>query len=387
MTLLSDDRYAELMREIILGEPCRGVSAQPSRLLDHVYIGSQSNAESLRLLRELGVTHVLNCAGYKGPRPVPDASPYEGLGIDYCEFQAEDTDRYDICQHFPEAFQFLEAVRRRGGVALVHCALGINRSAAVCVGYLMVHAQMTLLQATRLIKNKRRVVLANRAFQRQLVRYARSRGLLDRFVEDDGPGSVDRDTDEKDLVRRLSGATLRMDNNNYLQESVRGSRLSSTAAAAASAAALAAAASSRLQRPSAFSSDRLFRQSLGLPRPKSLYYSDDHRDRDRTPLISDLYNRSTTTRGSREKADDVWRHQIYRSLDRMSDGLKFNPPTGGGNSAAERGRAISSRGSVAAPGSGRRTQSTSRLLPLQSSLYSDARTIKSYAGRPNEFRY
>ena len=83
----NDDQYEEMMREILLAEPVRGVPTQPTRLLDHVYIGSQSNAESLRLLRSLDITHVLNCAGYKGPRPSPDASPYEGLGIDYHEFK------------------------------------------------------------------------------------------------------------------------------------------------------------------------------------------------------------------------------------------------------------------------------------------------------------
>lgn len=180
MTATTDDRYADLMRGILLAEPCRGVCTEPSRLLHHVYIGSQSNAESLRLLRHLGVTHVLNCAGYKGPRPVPNASPYEGLGIDYHEFQAEDTDRYDICQHFPEAFRYLDRVERQGGKVLVHCALGINRSAAVCLGYLMTHSQIPLLEATKIMKDKRRIVLANRHFQRLLVRYARSRGLLDR---------------------------------------------------------------------------------------------------------------------------------------------------------------------------------------------------------------
>ena len=87
MTSLSDDVYADKMREILVGEPCRGVVTEPTRLLNHVFIGSQSNAEDLRLMRGIGITHVLNCAGYKGPRPSPNASPYEGLGIDYYEFQ------------------------------------------------------------------------------------------------------------------------------------------------------------------------------------------------------------------------------------------------------------------------------------------------------------
>lgn len=94
--------------------------------------------------------------------------------------QAEDNDRYNISQHFSEAFNYLNVVKRRGGVALVHCALGINRSAAVCLAYMMVDRQLPLLEATRLLKNKRRILLSNKAFQRQLVIFARSRNLLDR---------------------------------------------------------------------------------------------------------------------------------------------------------------------------------------------------------------
>jgi len=92
--------------------------------------------------------------------------------------QAEDTDRYDITRHFGEAFRFLDAAKRHGGTVLVHCALGINRSAAVCVAYMMVDRRLPLLDVTRVIKDRRRVVLANRAFQRQLVGFARTRGLL-----------------------------------------------------------------------------------------------------------------------------------------------------------------------------------------------------------------
>jgi len=86
---ISDEAYAEALHVILSGEPCRGLVTEPTRLLPHVFIGSQSNAEDLRTMRRLGITHVLNCAGYKGPRPSPNASPYEGLGIDYYEFKVQ----------------------------------------------------------------------------------------------------------------------------------------------------------------------------------------------------------------------------------------------------------------------------------------------------------
>jgi hypothetical protein len=80
--------YVEMMHAILIGDPLHGgIVKEPSRILNHVYLGSQCNAEQLQLLRRLGVTHVLNCAGYKGRRE-SYTSPYDGYGIDYYEFQA-----------------------------------------------------------------------------------------------------------------------------------------------------------------------------------------------------------------------------------------------------------------------------------------------------------
>lgn len=174
-----DHVYYERVRDILSAPPCKGLPNEPDQCLPHVFLGSQLNAESLRLLRKYGITHVLNCAGYKGARPDPHASPYQGLDIDYYEFQAEDDETYNITQHFMESFNYLDGVRRCGGRALVHCALGINRSAAIVAAYMMVTSYSTLLDVINTLKRKRHLVLSNHGFQRQLVRFARTRGLLD----------------------------------------------------------------------------------------------------------------------------------------------------------------------------------------------------------------
>jgi len=93
---------------------------------------------------------------------------------------------------------------------LVHCALGINRSAAVCVGYMMVDRRLSLLDATRIIKARRRIVLANKSFQRQLVGFARTRGLLGELPQSQGEDGV-VNSDDDDGARRLrlnDGGTL-----------------------------------------------------------------------------------------------------------------------------------------------------------------------------------
>ena len=61
----------------------------------------------------------------------------------------------------------------------MHCALGINRSATICVGYLMSDQKYTLLRAVQTVKDKRNLCLTNKGFQIQLITYARRKRLLD----------------------------------------------------------------------------------------------------------------------------------------------------------------------------------------------------------------
>jgi atypical dual specificity phosphatase len=81
-------------------------------------------------------------------------------------------------QHFDQARQFIDRAKYTRGRCLVHCAMGINRSGAICTAYILLDQQLKLLDVVRLMKQRRGTVLWNRGFQRMLVRFARQRGLL-----------------------------------------------------------------------------------------------------------------------------------------------------------------------------------------------------------------
>ena len=68
----------------------------------------------------------------------------------------------------------------QGGRVLVHCNMGVNRSGALCVAYIMDHKQITLLQTIRLVKFERPIILCNEGFQKQLIQFARNHQLLHR---------------------------------------------------------------------------------------------------------------------------------------------------------------------------------------------------------------
>jgi len=175
----SDEYYIQQMRTILHEFPHTAPPMYPVQLLDHVFIGSQSNADNIPLLKRLGITHVLNCAGLRrydfNKSPYPPETGIKG----FLMISATDHESFNIAKYFYEAIHFLDRVKKMEGRALVHCHLGVNRSGAIAAAYLMSDQQQTLLQVINYLKLKRFVVLTNTGFRHQLVQFARTKGLLD----------------------------------------------------------------------------------------------------------------------------------------------------------------------------------------------------------------
>ena len=84
-----------------------------------------------------------------------------------------------ISNTIQEACQFINKARISGRRILVHCFAGINRSATLCIAYLMVTMRRMLLDTVQRVYNARTVILSNRGFMAELVLLAHSEGLLD----------------------------------------------------------------------------------------------------------------------------------------------------------------------------------------------------------------
>lgn len=96
----------------------------PVIVLPHLLLGDYGAARDAEKLQSLGVTHVVNCADASARGPVEHAA----LGIDYLCLHAEDHLSYEILQHRHQVADVVRRCRDSGGVCLVHCAAGINRS-------------------------------------------------------------------------------------------------------------------------------------------------------------------------------------------------------------------------------------------------------------------
>ncbi|XP_061260435.1 dual specificity protein phosphatase 26 isoform X1 [Bos javanicus] len=131
-----------------------------------LYLGDQEIANNHRELRRLGITHVLN-ASHSRWRGTPEA--YEGLGIRYLGVEAHDSPAFDMSVHFQAAADFIHrALSQPGGRILVHCAVGVSRSATLVLAYLMLYHRLTLVEAIKKVKDHRGII-PNRGFLRQLL--------------------------------------------------------------------------------------------------------------------------------------------------------------------------------------------------------------------------
>ena len=64
------------------------------------------------------------------------------------------------------------------GPVLVHCVEGRNRSATLCVAWLMVEGKLPLVDAVRTVFRRRPIVLTNASFLEQLIDLAKGLDLL-----------------------------------------------------------------------------------------------------------------------------------------------------------------------------------------------------------------
>merc|ERR1712110_155937 len=92
---------------------------------------------------------------------------------------AQDKEGYPmLAEHFAEARAFLTAQLAEGRTVYVHCHEGKNRSACICVAYLVAVERMPLCAALLHTFDRRPIVLDNVSFVDQLIELAHAEGRL-----------------------------------------------------------------------------------------------------------------------------------------------------------------------------------------------------------------
>jgi protein-tyrosine phosphatase len=106
-------------------------------VLGGLYLGGREDARDLKLLKQHGVTHVLNCAV-----ELPNYHPGE---FAYLRLDMKDPDPR-FYRLLGTARTFIDEGRSSGGV-LVHCFAGVSRSPSTVLAYLAYAERLPLEQA------------------------------------------------------------------------------------------------------------------------------------------------------------------------------------------------------------------------------------------------
>ncbi|XP_022915012.1 dual specificity protein phosphatase 3 [Onthophagus taurus] len=123
-----------------------------------LYLGDKYAAKDRKFLVNNGFTHVLNCAeGADEYQVNTNEMYYKHFGIKYMGIPGHDRPSWDISVYFERAARFIESAIASGGRVLVHCVVGISRSATIVIAYMMICKQMDAATALNYVFNQRRV--------------------------------------------------------------------------------------------------------------------------------------------------------------------------------------------------------------------------------------
>jgi len=141
-------------------------NSHPSQIFEWFYLGSFSNACDIKELRKNKINYILNCAIECHNKKLPK-------DIKELHLKIKDNENFDLINYFEEANEFINKCKLEGGTLLVHCKLGISRSASFVIAYLMENNNLSVEKALNFVKQKRNQIKPNEGFMSQLKRYER----------------------------------------------------------------------------------------------------------------------------------------------------------------------------------------------------------------------
>nr|XP_045010777.1 dual specificity protein phosphatase 8 isoform X2 [Jaculus jaculus] len=163
-----------------LSQPCLPVpSVGLTRILPHLYLGSQKDVLNKDLMTQNGISYVLNASN---SCPKPDficESRFMRIPINdsYCE---------KLLPWLDKSIEFIDKAKLSSCQVIVHCLAGISRSATIAIAYIMKTMGMSSDDAYRFVKDRRPSISPNFNFLGQLLEYERSLKLL-AALQGDGP--------------------------------------------------------------------------------------------------------------------------------------------------------------------------------------------------------
>ncbi|KAF9363493.1 tyrosine/serine/threonine protein phosphatase pps1 [Mortierella sp. NVP85] len=206
----------------------------PSRILPFLYLGNLAHASNPGLLKSLGIHYVLSVG--------EEARGLNESSKDMCgnvSISAADTalskantgtrftvklvdDMFDngvdsLWNHLENCVAFVDEARKANARVLIHCRVGVSRSATIVIAYLMAHYNLSLVEAYLMVRARRLSVIIqpNLLFMYELLQWEQQ--LRGRFDPMGWPGvarevhglniTVNADMAEEAVSRYLDAAS------------------------------------------------------------------------------------------------------------------------------------------------------------------------------------
>lgn len=134
-----------------------------TKVLPRLYIGDMGNASDYRWLKSHGITHIVNCAD-----EIPN---YFSGQFHYLRMKMLDSPNETIVHKLEPSYQYISRVfdSHHKNIVLIHCAMGISRSASVTIYFLMREYGWSYKQAKAYLKKLHPRTHPNAGYEAQLM--------------------------------------------------------------------------------------------------------------------------------------------------------------------------------------------------------------------------
>ena len=142
-----------------------------SELLPWLYLSGEIPPCNQETIQRLDIRVIINCAGEVVPNAFESGFNQGERQVSYLTLCLRDGPFEDVFSLFYRVIQAIEAARRNGGAALIHCHQGVSRSATFAIAYLMWAGGLSFACAYNYTRTIREVVSPNAGFLCQLVEW------------------------------------------------------------------------------------------------------------------------------------------------------------------------------------------------------------------------
>jgi protein phosphatase slingshot len=134
-----------------------------SQIMPYMYLGTEWNASNYDSLVNNRITHILNVSS-EVDNFFPDTFKYLNIRV-------LDNEKTDLLKEFDRTNKFIQEAKEQGTSCLVHCKMGVSRSASVVIAFLMKELNWSYEESFNYTKQKRSCINPNDSFREQLITY------------------------------------------------------------------------------------------------------------------------------------------------------------------------------------------------------------------------